>query len=114
MRSPYYPQRRGPRVLASVKAANAQKVRDSGFDRAVTVTIGHIDLPGFVSNGQLYVQTPLPLIFQAFAENVSDFVRDMEVRVSIEGGGSLPLDSNGRAILGETMVEPSVVSDSGF
>jgi len=61
------------------------KVRFSGSRRAVKVTIGDVDLPAFVSNGYVYIQAPLPLVFQAFGEDLSDFVRDLEVGISTTG-----------------------------
>lgn len=81
--------------------------------RAVVVSIGDVDLPAFVSNGVLYIQAPLPLVFQAFAEDVSDFVRDLEVRVSTAGGTTLSLDRDGRPVPGKGMAESRVVRSGG-
>jgi len=60
------------------RSRHAQEVRFSGSRRTVKVTIGDVDLPAFVSNGYVYIQAPL-LVFQAFGEDLSDFVRDLEL-----------------------------------
>lgn len=74
-----------------------------------TVTIGDVDLPAFLSNGIWYIQAPLPLVFEAFAESLPEFVRDLEVRVSDQRGRALPLAGNGRAVHRKRMAKPSVV-----
>jgi hypothetical protein len=111
MRSPYYPPRKRRQLLASISRANAQDVREDRHAGDFIVTLGDVDLPAFVSAGQLYVQAPLPHIFKAFAENISAFVSDMEIRVSDSRGTTFPLDSDGRPVHGAELVEPSVVSD---
>jgi hypothetical protein len=80
----------------------------------ISVVIGDVDLPAFVSSGILYIQAPLPHIFKAFAQDLSDELRGMEVRVSTEGGPALSLDGDGRPVYREGMAFPSLVSDSGF
>jgi len=32
--------------------------------------LSDVDLPAFVSNGYVYIQAPLPLVFQAFGEDL--------------------------------------------
>ena len=77
--------------------------------RSVVVAIGNVDLPAFISNGQLYIQAPLPLLFEAFAEDVSEFIRDMEVRVSSAGGGTLSLDRDGRPVYSTRLAQSRLV-----
>jgi hypothetical protein len=72
-----------------------------GSRRYVTVTIGDTDLPGHVHRGTVVVEATLGLLFQAFAEDLSEFVGDMEVGVSEEGGPSLPLHCHGRPVHGK-------------
>lgn len=79
----------------------------------LAVTIGNVDLPAFVSDGVLYIQAPLPHVFKAFAEDISDFIRDMEVRVSTAGGATLSLDRDGRPVSRSRMAKPSVVRRGG-
>lgn len=86
--------------------ATLRKDRQAG---SLVVTLGNIDLPAFVSEGVLYIQAPLPLVFEAFAEDVSAFLRDVEVRVSTAGGSPLPLDSNGRPLSSTRMAQSRVV-----
>jgi len=80
--------------------------RQSG---ALTVAIGNTDLPAFVSDGVLYIQAPLPHVFEAFAESVSDFVGDLEIRVSDQRGRALSLDRDGRPVSSATMAKSRVV-----
>jgi len=75
----------GDTIHTSFALPHAQEVRFSGSRRTVKVTIGDVDLPAFVSNGYVYIQAPLPLVFQAFGEDLSDFVRDLEVGISTTG-----------------------------
>lgn len=97
------------RVLAKVKEANAEAFRSDRPRCPWTVTIGNVDLPAFISDGKLYVQAPLPFIFEAFAEDFSEFYGDLEVRVSNARGRTLSLDSDGRPVYGAQLAEPSMV-----
>lgn len=99
----------GDIVHTSESESHASNVRQGGPRANLKVTIGNVDLPAFISNGQLYVQAPLPHVFEAFAEDLSAFLRDMEVRVSVEGGAPLPLDGDGRPVHGTTMAKPRMV-----
>jgi len=92
------------------RAPHAQEVRFSGSRRTVKVTIGDVDLPAFVSNGYVYIQAPLPLVFQAFGEDLSDFVRDLKLEYQ-QRAPTLSLGSDGRAVLSSPMAEQSVVPD---
>jgi hypothetical protein len=96
-------------IHATVQVADASNIRDNRQDCALSVTIGNTNLPAFLSNGVLYVQAPLGLFFEAFAENVSDFVRDMEIRVSDSRGRALPLDGNGRPVHRKRVAKSGVV-----
>lgn len=110
-----YPEahsRSGRKVLAKIKASNAEALRSDRSRCPWTVTIGNVDLPAFISDGKLYIQAPLPQVFEALAENISDFICDMEVRVSSAGGTTLSLDSDGRPLSGAAMAESSLVRDS--
>jgi hypothetical protein len=113
MRTTKVKTRRGRFVLSKVTSAYAATLRDGEQDSTWTVTIGNTDLPAFISDGILYVQAPLPHIFQAFAEDLSDFLSDLEVRVSRAGGSTFSLDSDGRPIPGSTMAQPRVVPNRG-
>lgn len=85
-------------IHTTLKITDAQALRAYPHTANLTVTIGNVDLPAFVSSGCLYIQAPLPLVFEAFVESLPDFVRDLEIRVSTTGGTTLPLDSNGRPL----------------
>src|ERR1700741_2899770 len=88
---------------------HAPSVRRDGSDRSLIVTVGNTDLPAFVSDGVLYIQAPLPHVFKAFAEDLSDFVRDMEIRVSSKGGAPFSLDCDGRPVYRAPVVKSSMV-----
>ncbi len=103
----------GQTIHATVQIADAQDIRDNRQDCHLTVTVGNTDLPAFLSNGVLYVQAPLGLFFEAFAENVSDFIRDMEIRVSDSRGRALPLDGNGRPLHRKRVANSGVVRSGG-
>jgi hypothetical protein len=99
-------------LLRQKSSPHAPSVRTVGSERSIVVTVGHTDLPAFVSDGILYIQAPLPHIFQAFAEDLSDELRGMETRISVEGGPSLSLDSDGRPIHRTSLAFESLVPDS--
>lgn len=101
--------RRRNQVLASLARTDAQMRGAPGYVGDWTITIGDVDLPAFISDGILYVQAPLPSVFKAFAEDVSEFICDMEIRVSKEGGPAFSLDSNGRPVPGTPVAKPLVV-----
>lgn len=101
-------------LLAQVQVAHAQAHSQGRHPIALKVTLGDVDLPAFVSDGQLYVQAPLVDIFQAFAEDISAFLRDLEVRVSAEAPrGSLPFDRYWCPVSGTPVAFPCVVRDRG-
>jgi hypothetical protein len=100
-------------VLSTLAVADASAFRDAAPDCTLTVTIGNTDLPAFVSGGRLYIQAALPHVFRAFAEDLSDFIGDMEIRISGAGGSSFSLDSDGRPIPCEAVAFEGVVRDSG-
>ena len=99
----------GETVFTTQSVAHAATLRQDRQSGALTVTIGNTDLPAFVSDGRLYIQAPLPLVFEAFAEDLSAFVRDLEVRVSSQGGATLSLDSNGRPVHRAPVAQSSMV-----
>jgi hypothetical protein len=101
-------------VLEAFTVPNAQDVRASGPRRVVKVTIGDVDLPAYLSDGCVYIQAPLPLVFEAFGEDLSEFVRDLEVGVSTARGTPLSLDGNGRAILIPPLASEGVVRSRRF
>lgn len=101
-------------IHTTLSFADAQDRSIHHAGATLKVTIGNVDLPAFVSDGKLYVQASLGLLFEAFAENLSEFLRDMEVRVSTARGATLSLDRDGRPVHGAGMAESSVVSDRGI
>lgn len=100
-------------VLSQIAKADVAQNGNHRQEPTLTISIGDVDLPAFVSAGILYIQAPLPKLFEAFAEDLSEFISDLEVRVSTPGGASLSFDSDGRPILESHLVEPELVPDSG-
>lgn len=101
-------------LLAQVQIAHAQAHSQGRHPVALKVTLCDVDLPAFVSDGQLYVQAPLQRIFEAFAEDLSAFLGDMEVRISAETGrGALPLDRHWCPVSGAPVAIPCVVRGCG-
>lgn len=96
-------------VLEAFTVADAQDIRTSGPRPTLSVSIGNVDLPGFILEGVIYIQAPLTTIFQAFAEDLSAFVRDLEVGISDERGAPLSLDGNGRSVPIQRMAKSRVV-----
>lgn len=99
----------GDIVHESESESHAPTLRSGGPSTPWQVTIGNVDLPAFFSNGLCYIQAPLPLVFEALAEDLPAFIRDMEIRVSNERGGTFSLDGNGRAVSGSWVAKPRVV-----
>lgn len=102
------------RVLARIKAQNAEALRSDRPKCPWVVSVGNTDLPAFVANGKLYLEAPLVDVFEAFGEDLSEFVRDLEVRVSRAGCTAFSLDSDGRPVYGSCLAESRLVSDSGW
>jgi len=113
VRSPNGKTRLRSRIYSKKPRANAPSIRSDTEDGSLIVTIGDTDLPAFVSSGILYIQAPLPHVFRAFAEDLSDFLSDLEVRVSDARGATLPFDSDGRPVYSAGLAFESLVSDSG-
>lgn len=101
-------------IHTTVTFQNAKDVRQCGPRRALTVTIGNVDLPAFLSDGLVYIQAPLPLIFEAFVEDLPAFIIDLEIGVSTKGGTPLSLAGDGRAFLISPVAEPGVVRSCRF
>jgi hypothetical protein len=97
-------------TIAEPHVATLRNDRQTG---ALVVSIGDVDLPSFVSDGRLYIQAPLPLVFKAFAEDISDFISDMEIRVSDARGRTLSLDRYGRPVSGAGVAQSRVVRSGG-
>ena len=100
-------------VLSKVTRSDAAENRNHRQDGHYIVTIGHVDLPAYVSNGVLYVQAPLAYIFEALGEDISEFISDMEVRVSKARRSALSYDRPGRAIYRSRVVGAGVVRNRG-
>lgn len=103
----------GDAIHATVQIADAQNIRDNRQECALTVTIGNTDLPAFLSSGVLYIQAPLGLFFEALAEDISEFIRDLEIRVSDKRGRALPLDGDGRPVHRARVAKSRVVRSGG-
>ena len=101
-------------ILATVAKSDVENFRASGSRRALTVTVGNVDLPAFLSNGLVYIQAPLPHVFEAFGESLPEFVRDLEVGVSTTRGTPLSLNGDGRAVLIPPVAEQGVVRSRRF
>jgi hypothetical protein len=100
----------GDTVHTTIAVEDAQTLFEDRRGGTFTVTLGDVDLPAFFSHGRLYVQAPLPHIFEAFAENLPAFLRDMEIRISDERGRPFSLDCHGHPVLSTGLAEPRVVS----
>lgn len=96
-------------VHTPISESDAETLRKDRSGGAFTVSIGDTDIPAFVSSGKLYLQAPLGLFFEAFAENLPEFIRDMEVRISDSRGSPFSLDSNGRPVSLAGLAIPSLV-----
>lgn len=98
MHTPEKETRIGDDVLQAIALAVAEAMRDDSESQAFIFSLCDVDLPAFVRDGTLYVQAPLPLIFDAFAAYVSDGLSHLEARISEARRSALALDSDGRAI----------------
>ena len=96
-------------IHTALSEPHAQTLRQDRRGGSFTVAIGDVDLPAFVSNGVLYLEAPIGLVFEAFAENLPDFLRDMEVRISDSRCTAFSLDSNGHPVSRAELAEPRVV-----
>jgi hypothetical protein len=93
--------------------ADVATFRNNEPRRTFWVTLGNVDLPAFVSNGTVYIQAPLPRLFQAFAESLPDFISDLEIGISDSRGSALSLDRLGHIVLGEDVAVKGVVRGGG-
>lgn len=100
-------------VLAEVERAHAASASEGRPFGPLVVTIGNAHLPARFSSGQLVVTATLPQLFEAFAEDISAFIGDLEIGVSEAGGTPLSPDSYWCPVSGAWMVEPCLVRDRG-
>jgi hypothetical protein len=98
-------------VHTSLAVEDAEALRKDRQSGTFKVTIGDVDLPAYLSNGVLFVQAPLGLFFEAFAEDLPAFLRDMEVRISDSWGTAFSLNCDGRPVSLAGLAEPRVVSN---
>jgi len=105
MHTPEKETRVGDDVLEAIALAVAEAMRDGAESEAFIFSLCDVDLPAFVRNGTLYVQAPLPLVFDAFAAYVSDGLSHLEARISEARSAALALDSDGRAVHRAPVVE---------
>jgi hypothetical protein len=98
-------------VHTAVAQPHAQTLRKDRSGGPFTVTLGDTDLPAFLSDGVLCIQAPLRLLFEAFAEDFSAFLRDLEIRISDSRGTPFSLDCHGRPVSLPGLAEPRVVSN---
>lgn len=96
-------------VHTPISESDVETFRDDGQAGTFKVSIGDTDIPAFVSSGKLYLQAPLGLFFEAFAEDLPAFIRDMEIRISDARGTPFSLDSNGRPVSLAGLAIPSLV-----
>lgn len=75
----------------------------SGPKRPIIVRIGNTNLPGFLSDEGITVQAPLGQLFEAFGEDVAEYIHDLEIGISTTGGTALSPDGIWGAILTERM-----------
>jgi hypothetical protein len=101
----------GDEVYITEQIADVETLRKDGRGGSFKVTIGDVDIPAYLSNGVLYLQAPLGLFFEAFAEDLPSFLRDMEVRISDSRGTAFSLNSDGRPVSLKGLAEPRVVSN---
>lgn len=85
-------------VLAQVEVAAAEANVPMRQRANLKVIIGDTYLPGYLSDGKLYVQAPLGLIWKALTTAVSQNITNMEVRISGARGAALPLDGAGSSL----------------
>jgi hypothetical protein len=98
-------------VHTSLSVEDAAALRQDRQSGSFTVTIGNVDLPAYLSSGVLYLQAPLGLFIEAFAEDLPAFLRDMEVRISDARGAAFSLNCDGRPVSLAGLAEPRVVSN---
>lgn len=96
-------------VHTPIPQSDAEAFRKNQPGGSFTVTIGNTDLPAHLSYGVLYIQAPLGLIFEAFAEDLPAWLRDMEVRISDSRGAPFSLNPDGRPVSLAGLAEPRVV-----
>lgn len=60
-------------------AADLRQVADAHF---LTVVICDVDVPCTISNGELYVQAPFQIVLDALQAALSEFLGDLETRIS--------------------------------
>jgi hypothetical protein len=92
-------------VLKAFALAVTEAMRDGAEGDAFIFTLCDVDLPAFVRNGTLYIQAPLPLVFDAFAAYISDGLSNLEARISEARSAALAPNRNGRTVHGAPVAE---------
>jgi len=96
-------------IHTALSQSDAAYIREHRDYCNLTLTVGDVDLPAYVSNGVVYIQAPFGYLCETFAAHISAIIRDLETRVSGEGSAALSLSRDGCPIHGATMVIARVV-----
>jgi hypothetical protein len=110
----YRPTARQRRQLLEAKQVeDAAPLRNDRQRSTVTVTVGNTHLPAFVSDGLIYIQAPLRLVFEALGESLPEFVSNLEIRISDSRGRPLPFDCDGNTVYRPGLAFTSMVLGGG-
>lgn len=82
MHSPEKPSRRGDLIQQAQSIADAAMRSTSGTVHPFTLVICDVDVPCFITDGEVYVQAPLQIVHDALSAQMVEFLRDLEARIS--------------------------------
>lgn len=112
MHTPEEQQGQRDDLLEEITVANVADLRAVRRNCAISLIVRHSDLPFPLSYGTVYMAGSLDRVLEALAENVPEFIRDLEAGISDARGTTFPLADLLSAIFGPTMVGEGVVRDS--
>lgn len=87
-------------IFEALSEQDAAYLREDRPDGAITLTVGDIDVPAFVSDRRVFVEVPLSGFYETLEPSVSLRFSYLEAGVSDTWRTTLPLDSARSALLG--------------
>lgn len=113
MHTPKEPSRDSDIVQLAQQIADAAANSEDHTISVGVVSIYDVDLPVFISDGELYVQAPLQSVFDAVSAALVDVLRDLETRVSEARSAALASPDFFPKVHFSGVVVEHVVRDSG-
>lgn len=99
-------------IFEALSEQDAAYLREDRPDGAITLSVGDIDVPAFVSDGRVFVEVPLSGFCETLEPSVSIRFSYLEAGISDTWRTTLPPDSVRCALLGTWLALARMVRNS--